>query len=165
MPVMTSDKNGCVDEILDPIVVKQILRCFENHGLVGALGGSGLLAARGLTQVVHDWDLTTDGAPSSFEAALVEVGYPYRCGSAGVGAFATTALYIVEAGTHEVDVIVGFAVRTEGRRIELPTRVTGTWLGLPLGDPSVWEQAYRAIGETAKSDLLASWQERTEPVL
>jgi hypothetical protein len=162
---MTFSKNGTVDEIPDLTVVRRILGCFEDHGIVGAIGGSGLLAALGLTQIVHDWDITTDGAPSSVERALVEVGCPYRCGAAGVGAFATTALYIVDAETHEIDVIVGFAVRTEGRRIELPTRVTGTWRGLPLADPAVWEQAYRAVRATAKADLLVSWQERTDSFL
>jgi hypothetical protein len=158
-------KNGAVDEIPDLTVVREILDCFEDHGIVGAIGGSGLLAALGLTRVVHDWDITTDGAASSVERALVEVGYPYRCGAVGVGTFATTALYIVDAETHEVDIIVGFAVRTEGRRIELPTRVTGTWRSLPVADPIVWEQAYRAMGETAKADLLSSWQERTDSCL
>jgi hypothetical protein len=152
-------KNGTVDSIPDLTVVREILSCFDDHGIVGAIGGSGLLAALGLTQVVRDWDITTDSVPSSVERALVEVGYPYRCGTVGVGTFASAALYIVEAETHEVDVIVGFAVRVEGQRIELPTRVTGIWRSLPLADPTVWEQAYRAMGETAKADLLESWQD------
>lgn len=162
---MTISKNDLVDEIPDSTVVRQILDGLESHGLVGAVGGSGLLAALGLSQVVHDWDVTTDGAPSTVEIALIEAGHPYRSGSPGVGNFATTALYVVDALTHEVDVIVGFAVRSDGRRIELPTRVTGSWQGLPLADPSVWEQAYRMMGQTPKADLLASWLERPEPSL
>ncbi len=162
---MAFGKNGTVDTIPDLTVVREILSCFDDHGIVGAIGGSGLLAALGLTQVVRDWDITTDGTPSSVERALVEVGYPYRCAPVGAGTFASAALYIVDAETHEVDVIVGFAVRIEGRRIELPTRVTGTWRALPLADPGVWEQAYRAIGETAKADLLRSWRHRTDPPL
>jgi hypothetical protein len=165
MPEIAFSKNGTVDEIPDLTVVREILDCFEDHGIVGAIGGSGLLAALGLTKVVHDWDITTDGAASSVERALVEVGYPYRCGAVGAGTFATTALYIVDAETHEVDVIVGFAVRTGGRRIDLPTRVTGTWRSLPLADPIVWEQAYRAMGETDKADLLTCWQEGTDSLL
>ncbi len=34
------------------------------------------MAALGLMRVVHDWDITTDGAPSSVEAPLVEIAYP-----------------------------------------------------------------------------------------
>jgi hypothetical protein len=158
-PEMAIGKNGTVDTIPDLTVVREILRCFDDHGIVGAIGGSGLLAALGLAQVVRDWDITTDGAPSSVERALVEVGYSYRRGAVGVGTFASAALYVVDAETHEVDVIVGFAVRVEGRKIELPTRVSGTWRSLPLADPNVWEQAYRAMGETAKADLLDSWQD------
>jgi hypothetical protein len=159
---VTFSKNGPVDEIPDSTVVRRILDCFENHALVGAIGGSGLLAALGLTRLVHDWDITTDGAPSRVEAALIEAGFPYRSGTTGVGNFATTALYVVDATTHEVDVIVGFAVRSEGRRIELPTRVTGSWRGLPIADPTVWEQAYRMMGETSKADLLALCRQRTD---
>jgi hypothetical protein len=158
---MRFGKNGPVNEIPDPTAAREILDCLESHGLVGAIGGSGLLAALGLTRVVHDWDITTDGAPSSVEIALIEAGYPYRSGSAGGGNFATTALFAVDAVSHEVDVIVGFAVRSGDRRIHLPTRVTGMWRGLPLADPSIWEHAYRIMGQTTKADLLASWLERT----
>ena len=99
------------------------------------------------------------------EIALAEAGYPYRSRSAGGENFATTALYAVDAVSHEVDVIVGFAVRSKGRRIELPTRVTGSWRGLPLADPTVWEKAYRIIGQTSKADLLTSRLVRTESSL
>jgi len=162
---MTFDKNGPVDEIPDPTAARRVLDCLECHGLVGAIGGSGLLAALGLTRVVHDWDITTEGAPSSVEIALTDAGYPYRSTSAGGGNFATTALYTIDAVSHEVDVIVGFAFRSEGRRVDLPTRVTGLWRGLPLADPSVWEQAYRMMGQTTKADLLAAWLDRTDSSL
>jgi hypothetical protein len=160
LPEILFSKNGTVDTIPDLTVVREILSCFDDHGIVGAIGGSGLLAALGLTKVVRDWDITTDGAPSSVERALVEVGYPFRRGAVEAGIFASDALYVVDAETHEVDVIVGFAVRIEDRKIELPTRVTGTWRSLPIADPNIWEQAYRAMGETAKADLLDSWQDQ-----
>jgi hypothetical protein len=158
----TFGKNDLVDEIPDPTAAREVLARLECHGLVGAMGGSGLLAALGLIRVVHDWDITTDGPPSSVEIALNEVGYPFRSGSAGGEGFATAALYVVDAASHKVDVIVGFALRSEGRTIDLPTRVTGSWRGLPLADPSVWEQAYRMMGQTAKADLLAAWLERAD---
>jgi hypothetical protein len=165
LPEIAFSKNGTVDTIPDLTVVREILNCFDDHGIVGAIGGSGLLAGLGLTQVVRDWDITTDDAPSSVEQALVDIGYPYRCGTVGVGTFASAALYIVDAETHEVDVIVRFAVRIEGRKVELPTRVTGTWRSLPLADPTGWEQAYRVMGETAKADLLDSWRHRADSYL
>jgi hypothetical protein len=162
---MSFGDNDPVDEFPDPTVARRILDCFERHGLVGAIGGSGLLAALGLTRVVHDWDITTDNDPSSVEVALIEAGYQHRSGPAGGGNFATTALYAVDAVSHKVDVIVGFAVRSGSRRIDLPTRVTGSWRGLPLADPSVWERAYRIMGQPAKADLLASWLQRKDSSL
>jgi hypothetical protein len=148
--------------IPDVHVVQTILTCFDDRGIVGAIGGSGLLAALGLTRVVNDWDITTDDAASSVEAALAAAGFPYSKGASGEGDFATAARCIVEAESHEVDMIVGFSFTITDQRIELPTRVTGTWRGLPLADPTVWEQAYRLLGQTSKADLLAAWQRRTD---
>jgi hypothetical protein len=42
----------------------------ERAGLTVALGGSGLLAALGLTDQVRDWDLTTDATLETAQAAL-----------------------------------------------------------------------------------------------
>ena len=53
---------------------------------------SGLLAALGLTQVVHDWDVTTDGPAPIVEGALEAAGFSYREAPAGVGVYATAAL-------------------------------------------------------------------------
>jgi hypothetical protein len=97
------------------------------------------------------------------EGALEAAGFSYREAPAGVGVYATAALYIVDGGSHEVDVIVGFAVRVGGRKVELPTRVSATWQGLPLADPTVWEKAYRIIGQRSKADLLARWRQQTDP--
>jgi hypothetical protein len=144
-------------------VVRRTIDRLGSHGLVGAIGGSGLLAAMGLTRVVHDWDVATDAARSSVETALVEAGLSSRDGPGEEAQFASAARFVVDAGTHEVDVIVGFALWDHGRRIELPTRVTGSWRGLPLADPSVWEQADRILGRNAKADLLAAWRERADP--
>ncbi len=144
-------------------VVRRVVRCLEGGGLEVALGGSGLLAALGLMDVVHDWDVTTDGQASTVELALERTGFPFRECAAGDGDFATVAHYIVDGQSHEVDVMVGFALRHGDRTIELPTRVSGRWRGLPLADPAVWEQAYRLLGEGFKADLLSRWNEDADP--
>jgi len=145
-------------------VVRRVVRSLEECGLEAAIGGSGLLAALGLTEVVRDWDVTTDGPVSDVEAALGRTGFPYRERVAGEGDFASVARYIVDGGLHEVDVIVGFAVRLDGRTIELPARVSGLWCGLPLADPVVWEQAYRLLGNGLKADLLFRWNASVGPI-
>ena len=153
-------KTGCVAEVPELGVVQLVLHSLKESGLVAAIGGSGLLAALGLTQVVHDWDVTTDGPTSIVEVALDTAGVSYREAPAGIGVYASDGLYVVDGGSHEIDVIVGFAVRVGGRRIELPTRVSATWQGIPLADPSVWERAYRLIGQPSKADLLSQWREQ-----
>lgn len=116
----------------------------------------------GLAEVVHDWDVTTDGPASTVEAALAGAGFPYREGATGEGDFATVGNYIVDGGSHDVGLIVGFAVRLGDRTIALPTRVSGTWRGLPLADPAVWELAYRLLGNGVKADLLSRWNENVD---
>jgi hypothetical protein len=149
-------------EIPDLAVVQRVLHSLNESGLIAAIGGSGLLAALGLTEVVHDWDVTTDGPQSVVELALDAAGVPYRVVPAGTGIYATGGLYVVDGGSHEIDVIVDFAVRAGSRTIELPTRVSTTWKGLPIADPTVWEQAYRLVGQHSKADLLAQWREETD---
>jgi hypothetical protein len=140
-------------------VVRRVVRCLEGGGLDVAIGGSGLLAALGLMDVVHDWDVTTDGPASVVELALERTGFPYREAAVGEGNFATEARYIVDGQSHQVDVLVGFALRDGDRTIVLPTRVSGRWRGLPLADPAVWELAYRLLGNGFKADLLSRWNE------
>ncbi len=144
-------------------VVRRVVTSLEERGLDAAIGGSGLLAALGLTDVVRDWDVTTDGPASTVEAALGSAGFPYRECPAGEGDFASAARYVVDGGSHEVDVIVGFALRLDGRTVELPTRVSAMWCGLPLADPVIWEQAYRLLGDGRKADLLSRWNHGVEP--
>jgi hypothetical protein len=151
------NKTECVVEVPDTSVVRLVLRKLEEGNLGAAIGGSGLLAALGLTDVVHDWDITTDGPISAVEDALKSTGAPYRQTPSGIGIYASDGLYVVDGGDHDIDVIVGFAVRVGNRKIELPTRISETWQGLPLADPTVWEQAYRLIGEHSKADLLSQW--------
>ena len=59
-------------------VVRRVIGSLEESGIEAAIGGSGLLAALGLTEEVRDWDVTTDGPVSTVEVALGRVGFPYR---------------------------------------------------------------------------------------
>lgn len=137
--------------------VRAVVAAMDDAGIETAVGGSGLLAALGLADRVRDWDVTTDAEPSAVCAALTSHGIPYTVQPAAEGRYATKGRLRVDGGDHDIDIIVGFAVRTVDRIVELPTRITGHWLGLPLADPAVWAHAYRAIGRPDRAATLDAW--------
>jgi hypothetical protein len=137
--------------------VRAAVAALEAAGLEVALGGSGLLAAHGLVERVGDWDLTTD---ASFDAVLEALAlgevpvFAARDGAPDEAPHASEALLSLAGG---VDLIIGFALLDDGgARIPLPTRVSGRWNDLPLGDLSVWEQAYNLLGRTDRAALAAT---------
>jgi hypothetical protein len=138
-------------------VVLRTVDTLQKHAMVTALGGSGLLAALGLTDRVRDWDLTTDAEPDLVASALRAARLRHDQVTAGDGGYATRARFRVDGGDHEVDLLVGFAFRVDGSTIPMPTRVTGHWQGLPLGDPVVWAQAYRLMGRPGRVAALQTW--------
>jgi hypothetical protein len=138
-------------------VLRAVLAALDEAGVVAALGGSGLLAALGLVDRVRDWDVTTDADPDAVRSALDAYRLAYRAEPAGDGVFATTAHLCVNGDDHDVDLIVGFAVRVGDAVITLPTRVTGHWDGIPLGDPGIWATAYRHLGRHDRADVLEEW--------
>lgn len=141
-------------------VLRTVLAAFGDAGIAAAVGGSGLLAAHGLVGHVRDWDLTTDADPRAVEAALTSAGIPYIPQPAGDDTYASRARLHVDGGDHDIDIIVGFAVRIGETIHELPTRVTGHWLGLPLADPVVWADAYHLIGRHTRAATLEAWLAR-----
>jgi hypothetical protein len=138
------------------VVLRTVEALRERH-IVTALGGSGLLAALELVDQVRDWDLTTDAHPQAVRAALAAADLNHDQVTSGEGRYATRARFVVDGGDHEIDLLVGFAVRSNGSTVPLPTRVTGHWKGLPLGDPAVWALAYRLIGRDERASQLEGW--------
>lgn len=138
-------------------VVLRTVGALQEHGIVVALGGSGLLAAFGLVDQVRDWDLSTDAERDSVAAALSSAGIDHVQAAAGDGHYATQARFRIEGDDHEVDLLIGFALRSGGSRIAIPTRVTGYWRGLPLGDPAQWALAYRLMGRDERATPLQTW--------
>jgi hypothetical protein len=131
---------------LEPLL--QLVARLEAEGIRCALGGSGLLAALGLTETVHDWDLTAD-APLERLLPLAR-GWPYEtAGSSGVHADAK----LIFPG-HSIEVIARFAFFGPRGAIRIPTVETGRWRGVPLGSPEAWLAAYHLLGRPAKRDLL-----------
>ena len=118
------------------------------RGLACALGGSGLLAALGLESDVRDWDLTTDAPLAAVVGAAAGRSYE-MCGSSGI--HADSKLMFKAA---RLELIVGFAVVGGRGPCRLPTVVTGSWRGLPLGSPEAWAVAYELMGRAAKAQRL-----------
>jgi len=142
------------------LVVEAVLDAIHGHGAVAAVGGSGLLAALGLVDRVRDWDVTTDAPTETVEAALQASGLPAGPAPAGEGSYATRARFVVRGVDHNIDVLIGFALRdNKGNAVPLPTRVTRIWRGLPIADPEVWLRAYRLLQRHDRADLLQHWHE------
>lgn len=102
--------------------------------------------------------MTVDAPVDVVVAALDGAGIRCREATVRGGVYATGARYVVDGGDHEIDLLVNFALRgTSGGVVGLPTRVTGRWRGLPLGDPGIWFQAHRLLGRRARVDALEGW--------
>jgi len=138
-------------------VALEVATALEARSITVALGGSGLLAALGLLDEVRDWDLTTDESPEMVAAALDSAGIRFCPIVAGDQDYTTRARFCVPGDGCDVDLIVGFGLRYEGEIVRFPTRVTGQWRGLPLGDPVTWELAYRILGRPARAEALRRW--------
>ncbi|HEV2370858.1 MAG TPA: hypothetical protein VGS19_01705 [Streptosporangiaceae bacterium] len=156
---MTGEEPAQADGVAKPPiqVLQTVLAALSNAGIVAAIGGSGLLAALGLTSRVRDWDITTDASPQAVKAALAAAGIPCTPQPSGDGTYASRARLCVDGCDHDIDIIVRFAIRTGETVHELPTRITGEWLGLPLADPAVWAHAYHLMGRPGPAVALDAW--------
>lgn len=134
--------------------IRQVGTALSAAGITWALGGSAVLIAHGLQQVApSDWDVTVDADPETVRAALAAVAYTENPRT-GDGIYATGARLVIEPN---VDLLCQFAIRTETGIIYLPTVVSRTWEGLPVGSPEVWAVAYRLMDRPAKADLLTGY--------
>ena len=127
------------------------VRRLEGAGLVVALGGSGLLGALGLGEEAHDWDLTTDATLGEVAAHLPADGME-SFGSSGIHADHKLRL----AGG-VVEIICGFAIRSDANVVRIPTLVSARAEGVPLGSPAAWAVAYALLGRAEKSERLLRW--------
>jgi hypothetical protein len=131
---------------LEPLL--EIVARLQQEGIVCALGGSGLLAALGLTDAVRDWDLTAE-APLE---RLLPIAHGMRYETAGSdGLHADAKLMFPDLA---VEVIAQFAFHAPGGVVRIPTVVTAAWRGVPLGSPEAWAVAYDLLDRPAKRDRL-----------
>jgi hypothetical protein len=147
MPDARPHPTALVTPPLEPLL--EVVARLGHAGIACALGGSGLLAALGLADVVHDWDLTAE-APLErlFPAAR---GFAWTTAGAS-GVHADAKLMLPEL---EIEIIARFAFRAPAGVVRVPTIVTRHWRGVPVGSPEAWLAAYHLLGRPAKRDLLA----------
>jgi hypothetical protein len=126
----------------------EIVARLERERITCALGGSGLLAALGLVQVVHDWDLTADEPLER----LLPVARGLAHETAGSDHLHADAKLMFP--DHSVEIIARFAFHTARGVVHIPTVVTGHWRGVPLASPEAWAVAYDLLDRPAKRDLL-----------
>jgi hypothetical protein len=135
-------------------LLRDYVERLERGGLTVALAGSGLMAALGLTDTVHDWDLTCDDPFERVVAALGDEPFVHH-GSDELHADMKLAL---EGGT--VELILGFAFHVAGAVVRIPNVVSARVEGIPLASPEGWAVAYGLLGRQTKSDALFEHLER-----
>lgn len=118
-------------------------------GIVHALGGTGLLFALGFQVCPRDWDLLTDAPVKRVAPALS--GWTME--QAGPSAdFPSDYLIRLQAHQSRIEIIGRFAIASGDGVLRIPTRVAGTFRGIPLGHPADWILAYRAIASLTPKD-------------
>ena len=137
-------------------VVQAVHRDLAARGQV-VLGGSGLLYALGLVDSVGDWDLVTDVPSEQVAGVLADRSLVAQRLGGDLPGFATAALFRVDAGDHQIDVLVDFAIRVAGRVTAIPARPWRTWQGMTLARPEDWALAYELMGREEKAALLRDW--------
>ncbi len=144
---------------LAPLV--ELLARLEARSLPHALGASGLLATLGLVSAVNDWDVTV--------AAPVEV-LTEACAGLQFERFGNSGCHADHKLTFErerVELIAGFAFFVPSGVVRIPTAITGSWQGVPVGSPTAWAVAYALMGEFensprrhARAEWLFDWLSR-----
>ena len=137
--------------------VRSIVAALEQSGMPVALGGSAVLAWLGLTDRVRDWDVTVEGDPVEVARVLGRGGLEVDDRTSRDLPFASRARLTVDAEDHEIDVIVGFALRRGNEVVRVPVRVAGHWKGLPVAEPADWRLAYQLMGRFDRADALGAF--------
>jgi hypothetical protein len=135
-------------------LVRRLQEALRGAGIGSVVGGSGLLASLGLADTVNDWDLVTDGDEAAVAGVLDALGLPSEPDDGDSDRYATRALHRLERDGEQVDLLVGFAIRTPDGVVRIPAAPGATWRGLTMARPEDWRVAYRAMGRTEKAALL-----------
>lgn len=130
-----------------------IAKALQQAHIEFALGGSGLMAALGCPVEVHDWDLTTEAEEDQIFEVIKQFSHQ-RIQPNGI--YASRYLYKIEIEGTPIDLIGSFALRNDQGKVEtIPSTITSTWNGVPLGSPEAWVRAYQLLGRLEKANMLS----------
>ncbi len=135
--------------------LRMISTRLEQAGVDYVIGGSGMLFGLGLTESVRDWDLMTDAEESEVWAALIDLDVTADSGASEQ--FGSGRKLTVAGVEPEVEVIIGFAIRSGKEICRLPAWDGGTHRGLRIASPEVWFAAYALMERTEKAALLEAY--------
>ena len=132
----------------------------EDAGIPYQLGGSGLLFACGLADLIGDLDLEVPAEARDRVAAVLErlSGVPPRFSGPTPGRFASAWRCRHRIGEQDLDLVGGQAVRLGGREVALPVAPEGEWevggVSVPLAPLEQCWLVYRAAGKPERAALL-----------
>ncbi|OWR31410.1 hypothetical protein CDO73_06680 [Saccharibacillus sp. O23] len=145
----TAEMQGKMDAL------RAVAMRLERAGVEYAIGGSGMLLGLGLAEAVRDWDLMTDAPEAEVRAALSDLEVTSDSGTSEL--YGSGSKLTVEGLEPEVEVIVGFAIRSGREICRLPALSGGVRRGLRIASPEVWFAAYALMGRTEKAALLETY--------
>lgn len=133
--------------------LKNVTSLLEHAGVDYVVGGSGMLLGLGLTDDVRDWDLMTDASEAEVRSALADAELVEESGPSEL--YGSGCKLRIEGTNPEVEIIVGFAIRSDGKDCRMPALTAGVRGGIRIASPEVWLAAYTLMGRAEKANLLA----------
>lgn len=135
--------------------LKNVTSLLEHAGVDYVVGGSGMLLGLGLTDDVRDWDLMTDASEAEVRSALADADLVEESGPSVL--YGSGCKLRIEGTNPEVEIIVGFAIRSDGKDCRMPALTAGVRGGIRIASPEVWLAAYTLMGRAEKANLLAHY--------
>ncbi len=135
--------------------LKNVTSLLEHAGVDYVVGGSGMLLGLGLTDDVRDWDLMTDASEAEVRSALADADLVEESGPSEL--YGSGCKLRIEGTNPEVEIIVGFAIRSDGKDCRMPALTAGVRGGIRIASPEVWLAAYTLMGRAEKANLLAHY--------
>lgn len=154
-----------MDKVLETIALK-----FNEHHLEWALGGSKMLALRGMDVTTRDLDLLVSEKDAE-KASKILTSLGQRKPQPDAKNYVTRHFEVYDITGISVDLIAGFALVKEGVRHDLPldmsSRKTIVELGhsvVPLDDLLTWERYYRLLGRPQVAKRIRDFLDRENDV-